>query len=79
MPGRFHFVQSPILIALAFILVNVWIALRWRFCQVPRRGRRQVDKNHFQLKRMARFLRRAIENTYGTVNVIQAIAPPLDA
>lgn len=66
------------LIALAFILVNVWIALRWRFCQVPRRGGRQLDKKRFQLKRMVRFLKRAIENTYGTVNVIQAIASPLD-
>jgi hypothetical protein len=66
------------LIALAFILVNVWVALRWRFCQVPRRGGRQLDKKRFQLKRMVRFLRRTIENTYGTVNVIQAIVPPLD-
>jgi hypothetical protein len=66
------------LIALAFILVNVWVALRWRFCQVPRRGGRQLDKKRFQLKRMIRFLRRAIENTYGTVDVIQAIAVPLD-
>jgi len=67
-----------LLIALAFILVNVWVTLRWRFCQVPRRGGRQVDKKHFELQRMVRFLRRAIENTYGTVDVIQAIAPPLD-
>jgi len=66
------------LIALGFILGNVWIALRWRFCQVPRRGGRQLDKKRFQLKRMIRFLRRAIENTYGTVNVIQAISAPLD-
>ena len=66
------------LIALAFILVNVWIVLRWRFCQVPWRGGRQLDKKRFQLKRMIRFLRRAIEDTYGTVNVIQAIALPLD-
>jgi len=66
------------LIALAFILVNVWIVLRWRFCQVPRRGGRQLDKKRFQLKRMIRFLRRAIEDTYGTVNVIQAVALPLD-
>jgi putative transposase len=66
------------LIALAFILVNVWLTLRWRFCQIPRHGGRQVDKNHFQLQRMIRFLRRAIEDTYGTVDVIQAIALPLD-
>lgn len=66
------------LIALAFILVNVWITLRWRFCQVPRRGGRLVDKKHFELQRMVCFLRRSIENAYGTVNVIQAIAQPLD-
>jgi len=66
------------LIALAFILVNVWVTLRWRFCQIPRRGGRLVDKKHFQLRRMVRFLRRAIEDVYGTVDVIQAIAVPLD-
>ena len=66
------------LIALAFILLNVWVALRWRFCQMPRHGGRQLDKKRFQLKRMVRFLRRAIENTYGTVNFIQAITLPLD-
>ena len=29
-----------VLIALAFVLLNVWIHLRWIFTQVPRRGRR---------------------------------------
>jgi len=66
------------LIALAFILVNVWVTLRWRFCQQPRRGGRLVDKDHFQLQRMGRFLRRAIERTYGTVDAIQALSVPLD-
>jgi len=67
-----------LLIALAFILVNVWVTLRWRFCQVPRQGGRHVDKTHFQLQRMLGFLRRVIEQTYGTVDVIQALAVPLD-
>lgn len=66
------------LIALAFILINVWVALRWRFCQVPWHGGRHLDKKRFQLKRMLHLLRRAIENTYGTVNIIQAITLPLD-
>jgi len=66
------------LIALAFILVNVWVTLRWRFCQRPRRGGRLVDKDHFQLQRMRCFLRRAIERTYGTVDAIQALSVPLD-
>ena len=66
------------LIALAFILVNVWAALRWRFCQIPRRGRRKLNKNKFSLGRMIRFLRRAIEGIYGTVDQIEAFAEPLN-
>ena len=65
------------LIALAFILVNVWAVLRWRFCQIPRRGGRQLDKQRFSVRRMLRFLRRAIEGTYGTVDQIEALAEPL--
>lgn len=66
------------LIALAFILVNVWIRLRWRFCQEPRRGGRKLNRNLFRLWRMRRFLQRAIEDIYGTVDTIQAVAAPLD-
>lgn len=66
------------LIALALILVNVWITLRWRFCQIPRRGGRQIDRKRFELQRMTSFLRRAIERVYGTVDEIQAVAQPLD-
>ncbi len=66
------------LIALAFILVNVWITLRWRFCQIPRRGGRKIDNKRFDLQRMARFLQRAIERIYGVVDVIYATAEPLD-
>ncbi|MHC4434057.1 MAG: transposase, partial [Planctomycetota bacterium] len=53
------------LIAFAFILVNVWITLRWRLCQIPRRGGRKIDRNRFPSWRMLRFLRRAIEDVYG--------------
>lgn len=65
------------LLALAFILVNVWLTLRWRFCQIPRRGGRQIDKKQFELQRMSCFLKRAIERAYGTVDEIQAVAQPL--
>jgi hypothetical protein len=66
------------LIAFAFILVNVWITLRWRLCQIPRRGGRKIDRNRFPSWRMFRFLRRAIEDIYGTVDMVQASAVPLE-
>jgi len=66
------------LIALGFVLVNLWISLRWRLCQVPRRGGRLLDRKRLELQRLARFLVRAIEQIYGTVSAIYATAQPLD-
>jgi putative transposase len=66
------------LIALAFVLVNLWISLRWRLCQIPRRGGRLIDEKGLELQRLGRFLARAIENIYGTVSVIRATAQPID-
>jgi hypothetical protein len=47
--------------ALGLILVNVWVTLRFRFCQLPRQGRsgRPLDEARFRLKRFASFLRHA--------------------
>jgi len=36
-----------VLIALAFVLLNVWLHLRWLFTQVPRRWRRWLDTSRF--------------------------------
>jgi hypothetical protein len=66
-----------LLIALGFILVNLWQELRWRFAQVPRRGGRKIDKARFELQRMASFLNRAIEAIYGVVSFIEAQIEPL--
>jgi IS4 transposase len=66
------------LIALAFVLVNLWIILRWWLCQVPRRGGRLIDEKRLELQRLARFLARAIEKVYGTVSVIYVTAQPID-
>ena len=38
-----------VLIALAFVLLNVWIHLRWLFTQVPRRGGRWLDDFPFSV------------------------------
>jgi putative transposase len=65
-----------VLIALAFVLLNVWIHLRWLFTQVPRRGGRWLDTPRFPLTRFAKFLQRALEAWYGCVRTITAPALP---
>ena len=66
-----------LLIALWFILVNLWLQLRWHFAQIPRRGARKIDEDRFELQRMASFLNRAIEAIYGVISSIQAEVKPL--
>jgi IS4 transposase len=65
-----------VLIALAFVLLNVWIHLRWLFTQVPRRGHRWLDSQRFQLVRFAKFIMRALEQLYGCIQAITAPAIP---
>jgi putative transposase len=66
-----------VLLALSFVLLNVWTHLRWLFTQIPRRGRRGLDVRRFQLTRFAKFIRRALERLYGCVCQIVAPAVPL--
>jgi IS4 transposase len=65
-----------VLIALSFILLNVWLLLRWHFTQVPRRGRRWLDTRRFALSRFVTFVRRALEQHYGVVHELVAPAVP---
>ncbi len=65
-----------VLITLSFVLLNVWVHLRWLYAQVPRRGRRRLKTKLFELCRLAKFLRRALERQYGGVATIQAVAAP---
>jgi putative transposase len=65
-----------VLIALAFVLLNVWVHLRWRFTQVPRRGGRWLDTARFRLTHFVHFLRRVLERFYGYVHTITAPAVP---
>ena len=65
-----------VLLALSFVLLNVWIHLRWLFTQVPRRGCRWLDTRRFQLARLAKFIIRALEQLYGCVREIEAPAIP---
>jgi putative transposase len=63
-----------VLLALAFVLLNVWIHLRWLFTQVPRRGGRWLDPHRFPLLRFVHFLQHALEAWYGCVQAITAPA-----
>jgi hypothetical protein len=65
-----------VLLALAFVLLHVWILLRWRFTQGPRRGGRWLDTHRFPLRRFVTFLQRALEAWYGCVQAISASALP---
>jgi hypothetical protein len=65
-----------VVLALSFVLLNVWLHLRWWFTQVPRRGRRELDTRRFALTRFAAFVRRALERQYGYVHEIIAPAMP---
>lgn len=65
-----------VLIALAFVLLNVWVHLRWIFTQVPQRGRRWLDTTRLPLTRLTMFVRRALEQLYGGVQTVTAPAVP---
>jgi putative transposase len=65
-----------VLIAVSFVLLNVWVHLRWLFTQVPRRGYRWLDTKRFQLNRLVKFIIRALERHYGCVQGIRASAVP---
>ena len=65
-----------VLLGLSFVLLNVWLRLRWCFTQVPRRGRRWLDTRRFALARFIKFLVRALERHYRVVHVIDAPAVP---
>ena len=78
--------------ALSFFLVNLWVALRWRYAQkvalrgaIPRRGGRLVRYAHFRLQRLIDWkvalrgaIARVVDRIYRPVTIIQALAMPVD-
>lgn len=65
--------------ALGFILVNIWISLRFLYCQIPRRGRggRPLAEDRLRLNRLAAFVRRWVEQRYDVISEIRATALPI--
>ena len=65
------------LLGVAFLILNLWVTLRWHFCQVPRRGGRKVNMYAYELQRHCQFLGHVIEQRYGALTTIQSQAVPL--
>jgi len=60
------------LLGVAFLITNLWSALRWRYCQKPRRGSRSIDQKAYELQRHRSFLAQAIDTLYILVSAIHA-------
>jgi putative transposase len=66
--------KNPVLrllyVALAFILVNLWVSLLWQTVSVTRRGGRRVFQERFPLKTMRSFIRQVIERHFPLVRAV---------
>jgi putative transposase len=63
-----------LLMAVALLIVNMWIRLHWMFLRQPGRGSRRVARWQFRLDRMRSFLTHAIERFYGVITTVD-LAP----
>ena len=50
-------------VALAFLIINIWIYLVWHYLSRLNRSSRQVFSHLFTLKQMLEFLRQAIDRS----------------
>ncbi len=66
-----------VLLALSFVMLNLWVHLCWLYTQVARRGSRWLDVKRFPLRRFARFIVRALEQKYGYSRELVAPSVPL--
>jgi hypothetical protein len=66
------------LLALAFLIINLWCLLRWRFCQIPRRGGRSIDHKIYELQRHRQFIAQVIDEIYHPLSCVLAQVAPLD-
>lgn len=66
------------LLGVAFLITNLWSALRWRYCQRPRQGGRIVQEIAYELQRHCQFLNQFINDRYLPISRIYAQVAPLD-
>lgn len=63
-------VTRLLFVALAFILVNLWVYLLWFFVSRTQRGGRVVYRKLFSLKTMLEFLSQAVERHFPVITAI---------
>jgi len=66
------------LLGVAFLITNLWSALRWRYCQRPRQGGRIVEETAYELQRHCQFLNQFINDRYVPISCIYTQVAPLD-
>jgi putative transposase len=59
-----------LLLGLGFLLLNSWVMLRWFATRIIGRGPARWDEHLLRLHRFIAFLRRAIEQAFGTIDSI---------
>lgn len=69
-------VTRLLFVALAFILVNLWVYLLWFFVSQTQRGGRVVYRELFSLKTMLEFLSQAVERRFPPTTAIYLPAHP---
>jgi putative transposase len=63
-------VTRLLFVALAFILVNLWVYLLWCFVSRTQRGGRVVYRERFSLKTMLEFLSHAVERHFPVITTV---------
>ncbi len=62
-------IKNPIVrllfVAIAFLLVNLWVYILWHFVSRSRKGGRDIFRSRFPLRKMLSFLQHAIERHFG--------------
>lgn len=66
------------LLGLAFLILNLWVVLRWRFCQSPRQGGRTLDQKMYELQLHRQFLAQVINEKYRLLDCIYTQIIPID-
>jgi putative transposase len=64
-----------LLMGFGFLLLNIWVKLRFFATRLIQKGPTRLDEDLFRLHRFVAFLRRAIERAIGTVESIPIYAP----
>ena len=59
-----------LLMGLALVLVNVWLALQWTYCRLRGSGPRRIAPGLLTLERLLHFLIHAVEAEYGVITEV---------